>query len=153
MKQSDGGQPLRVDNCERSARLTPSPLTILGKIDLIPQITIKRRHEVEKLLAGLLVLGMVFIAGIATAQQGTQNNPTHSIDLSQAKSTVNNVTNAGAVSNSTGTVQGSTTTVHVTTPPPGSIPGSGGRASDIRQMKNNPPPPPAPAPKSAPKKP
>ncbi len=107
----------------------------------------------EKLLAGLLVLGMVFIAGIATAQQGTQNNPTHSIDLSQAKSTVNNVTNAGAVSNSTGTVQGSTTTVHVTTPPPGSIPGSGGRASDIRQMKNNPPPPPAPAPKSAPKKP
>jgi hypothetical protein len=100
---------------------------------------------VKKLLIGVLVLGMMFIAGIATAQQG-------SIDLSQAKSTVNNITNAGAVSPSTGTVQGSTTTVHVTTPPPSSIPGSGGRPNDLRQMKNNPPPPPAPPPKPAPKK-
>jgi cytoskeletal protein RodZ len=111
----------------------------------------KRRNEVKKLLAGVLVLGMIFIAGIAMAQQGTQNNPnpTHSIDLSHAKTTVNNITNAGAVSTSTGTVHGSTSTVHVTTPPPGSIPGSGGRANDLRQMKNNPPPPPPP-PKPAP---
>ena len=67
----------------------------------------------KKLLAGVLVLGMTVAAGVAMAQQGTQNNsnPAHSIDLSQAKSTVNNVVNYGAVSGSTGTVQGSTGTI------------------------------------------
>ncbi len=90
-----------------------------------------------KVLAGFLVLGLVLFVGIGTA--GAQSsNPQHSIDLSQAKTTTNNVVNAGAVQPSTGTVQGSTSTVHMTTPPPGSIPGSGGKP------RNSAPPPPPP---------
>jgi len=67
----------------------------------------------KKLLVGVLVLGMTLAAGIAMAQQKTQNkpNPTHSIDLSKANSTVNNVVNHGAVSTSTSTVHGSTNTI------------------------------------------
>ena len=90
-----------------------------------------------KVLAGFLVLGLVLFVGIGTA--GAQSsNPQHSIDLSQAKTTTNNVVNAGAVQPSTGTVQGSTNTIHMTTPPPGSIPGSGGRPRNAA-----PPPPPS----------
>jgi hypothetical protein len=94
----------------------------------------------KRLLTVALVLVMMLIAGIAMAQE-KKANPTHSIDLSKAKSTTNNVVNAGAVNTSTGTVHQSTSTVKVTTPPPGSIPGSGGRP-----IKSTPPPPPPPPP-------
>ena len=58
-----------------------------------------------KVLVGFLVLGLVLFVGIGTA--GAQSsNPQHSIDLSQAKTTTNNVVNAGAVQPSTGTVPG-----------------------------------------------
>lgn len=90
----------------------------------------------KKLLAGVLILGMMLTVGIVMAAD-KDPNPTHSIDLSKAKSTTDNVVNAGAVSTSTGTVQTSTSTVNVTTPPPGSIPGSGGRP-----IKSAPPPSP-----------
>lgn len=64
-----------------------------------------------KLLVGALVLGMAATAGIVMAQQGTQNNPAQTTDLSHTKTTINNITNYGAVSGSTGTVSGSTTTI------------------------------------------
>ena len=90
----------------------------------------------KMLLTGVLVLGMILTAGIVLAQD-KKANPTHSIDLSTATRTTDNVVNAGAVSTSTATVQKSTGTVTVTKPPPGSIPGSGGRP-----IKSAPPPPP-----------
>lgn len=98
-----------------------------------------------KTMVGVVVAAMLLFAvvGVVGAQQ--KSNPDHRIDLSTATSTVDRVTNAGAVrpstitvQSSTGTVQGSTSTVHITTPPPGSIPGSGGRPS-----KSPPPPPPS----------
>ncbi len=97
----------------------------------------------KKVMAGILVSVMVLSAGIVAAGENKPTNPNHSIDLSHAKSTVDNVVNAGAVKTSTSTVNSSTNTVHVSTTPASSIPGSGGRPSDIKQMKNNPPPPPA----------
>jgi hypothetical protein len=93
------------------------------------------RRSNMKLLVGVLVLAVSLLLGIGVAG-AQQSNPQHSIDLSTATTNVNNITNAGAVTPSTGTVQGSTSTIHITTPPPGSIPGSGGRP------RNAPPPPP-----------
>ncbi|MBA4416881.1 MAG: hypothetical protein C0392_03060 [Syntrophus sp. (in: bacteria)] len=90
----------------------------------------------KRLFTVVLVFAMMCIAGVALAQN-QKANPTHSIDLSTATRTTDNVVNAGAVSTSTGTVQRSTSTVNVTTPPPGSIPGSGGRPA-----KSAPPPSP-----------
>lgn len=99
--------------------------------------SISARRCNMKMLAAVLVIGMLLVVGVAVAG-AQQSNPTHSIDLSQAKTTTNNVVNAGAVQPSTGTVHNSTGTVHMTTPPPGSIPGSGGRP-----RTSAPPPPPS----------
>lgn len=102
----------------------------------------------KKLFVAILSLAMLFLASISAADNPPSNAPpkqpiktkpqnkNHSIDLTKAKQTVNNVVNAGAVKPSTNTVQGAP--LNVTTPPKGSIPGSGGKP-----WKSNPPPPPS----------
>jgi len=57
----------------------------------------------RKLLAGVLVLGMTVVAGIAMSQQETQDNPnpSYSIDSSTSATGVHNITNSGAASPST----------------------------------------------------